>query len=317
MAIIDYCGNSLMWITETECVEIMARDAIIIADAGATKTQWLFFPSENSVSPVLFTTNGINASISSSDVIAETIRQLSEKLFKVAQNEKVCKLFFYGAGCNSDYVINRLDDIFSANFCLNLSHKEYASDLEGAARALFHNEPGTACILGTGSASGIYDGKTLIAVIPSLGYVLGDEGSGAFMGKQLLNLYYKNGLSEKTKVMLESEMKITLPEIIDNVYRKSRASKYLSSFVPFLKTHEFNEDISQLIDNSFKLFFKKNVLQYSERPNNIVRFVGSVASIFSDRLKKIAEEYGLKADSFIQNPIFGLGEFYKKLYKLQ
>lgn len=290
--------------------------AIIIADAGGTKTQWLVLPSRSETGQLLFSTGGINASVSSTESIHNSVKDFCSHLKDNLPSMESSSLFFYGAGCNSIKAENRLLNIFSSFPELNLTRQLFASDLEGAARALFHNDCGTACILGTGSASGIFDGETIVESIPSLGFVLGDEGSGAFMGKALLNAYFKRGLSSKSKVLLEEEADLDISHVIASVYRKEAPNRFLASFVPFLKKHEKEEDISHLIDGCLKLFFKKNVLQYRERPSDTVRFAGSVAFLFSDRIKEIAHNAGLNADKFLQNPIMELGEYYKKHFEI-
>lgn len=288
-------------------------EAVIIADAGGTKTQWLFYPSfSEGEEGVTIVTKGINAAVMSRETICSRIQDLYSKINRISPDIKSCRMFFYGAGCNSEPVILRLKEAFAENFPITLTTEEYYSDIVGAAHALFGRNEGVVCILGTGSASGIYDGKSLIDSIPSLGFILGDEGSGAFMGKMLLNLVFKRELPNYVKEKLEESCNIDLPSAIENVYRKPNANRYLASFVPFIKENEHISEISLMIDHSLKLFFEKNVLKYKTLPNKTLRFAGSVASLFSDRIVRISEELGLKADRFIQNPIFELSKYHLK-----
>lgn len=288
-------------------------EAVIIADAGGTKTQWLFYPSfTEGEEGVMIVTQGINAAVMSRETIADRIQDLYAKINSFKSDIKSCRLYFYGAGCNSEPIILRLNQAFAENFPITLTTEEYYSDIVGAAHALFGRDEGVVCILGTGSASGIYDGKSLVDSIPSLGFILGDEGSGAFMGKTLLNMAYKRELPNNIKEKLEESYGLDLPSVIENVYRKPNANRYLATFVPFIKENEHIGEISGMIDYSLKLFFEKNVLKYKKLPNKTLRFAGGVASLFSNRIVRIAKEHGLKADRFIQNPIFELSEYHLK-----
>ena len=289
---------------------IMSKELLIIADAGGTKTQWLCYPSLDKEKEVIITTPGINASVSSSDSIAEVITTLSASIKKLDNDVKICDLFFYGAGCNSISTKNRLKKLFSEYLPFQIRCQEYYSDIEAAARAVYGDEAGLVCILGTGSASGVYDGKIIVDSIPSLGYIIGDEGSGAQMGKCLLNSFFKRELSNEINVKLEEFSDMDLSMVIEKVYRKPEANRYLASFIPFIKENEHHQEIDKIIDECLKLFFNKNVLKYKNRPSDRVRFVGSVACLFSERLANLSMRYELIADVFLQHPLKGLGEYY-------
>ena len=288
----------------------MNDEIIVIADAGGTKTQWLYSLSSNPKERKIYTTEGINIAVTPREIIADVIKNFSDHLLSYFKTASSCRLYFYGAGCNNEDAKNKLNELFSQNLDFKIAKSEFYSDLEGAARALYGDGEGTVCILGTGSASGVYNGKALIDSIPSLGYILGDEGSGAFMGKELLNALFKRELSEKIKVKLEGFTSLDLPTVIKNVYQTPGANRYLSSFIPFIKENEGDTEIDNLIERSLKLFITKNVLKYKNRPNNKLRFAGSVASLFQEKLIRISAEHGLEADKFLQNPILGLGDYY-------
>lgn len=288
----------------------MKDELLIIADAGGTKTQWFCCLLNNREERILLTTEGINASINTDEHISGVISDLYNKIYNKFPSAKSCRLFFYGAGCNSQSLKIKLEELFIQQFPIHLSNSLFTNDIEGAARSLFGNEKGIVCILGTGSASGVYNGDTIIDSIPSLGFILGDEGSGAFMGKSLLNLLFKRKLSEKVKVKLEEFSNVRLTDVIERTYRQPGANRYLASFIPFIKENENEEEISELIDDSLKLFFINNVLKYNDKPNNRLRFAGSVAYIFRKRIEDISNSFGLQADRFLQNPIIGLGEYY-------
>lgn len=283
----------------------------VIADAGGTKTEWCIIPSEGK-KRVTVATGPINASVSTKEQIYESVASLKELMPELNDHDTPMRLFFYGAGCNSDTVAERVASVFRELFSGHRLEMHFFSDLEGAAKALFGNESGIACILGTGSASGLYNGNRIVDSVPSLGFILGDEGSGSFLGRQLLNCYFKRELSKKVKDELEEEFNLSVTEVIKRVYREGDANAYLASFVPFIKKHENDDEISRLIDSDLKLFFEKNVCKYRTDSSVLVGFVGGVASLFSDRLRNIAEEYGLKADRFLTKPIHALGEYYEQ-----
>ena len=283
---------------------------IIIADAGGTKTEWLVKRENTPLHTEIISTEGINASVHTDEQITSSISTFIEKSSLKEQLETEIDIYFFGAGCNSDATRERLRDLFSKSPGFTFSGMEFHSDLEGAGRALFGDERGIACIIGTGSASGYYDGRRISDSIPSLGYILGDEGSGAYMGKRLLNMFFKRALSEEIKVLLQEYNNMEMGEIITRIYRQPGANAYLSSFVPFIKKNEKFEQISKLVDESLKLFFDTNVVKYNKTSSRSIGFVGSVASIFSERIKVIAEEYGYNVEKFLQKPILSLGDYY-------
>ena len=302
-----------MRITGTEWTEKM--DGVrIIADAGGTKTDWRVLV-KGEIHILRFTSSGINASITPDEQIIENLHALHAFL---KENEKQLEdyeysLSFFGAGCNSDSTRKRIEKFFKQVFGTKLAGLEIRSDLEGAAIALFGNKPGVACILGTGSASGLYNGKKVIDSVPSLGYLLGDEGSGAYMGRKLLNSLYKRDLSEKLKVKFEERFSVNISEILEKVYRRPGANAYLASFVPFLKENENNEEIDSLISESLKLFFFKNVLKYNIPANGNIGFIGGVAMTFKEKLEAVSKDYNLNPVRFLNRPIEMLAEYYQNL----
>lgn len=291
------------------------RKILIVADAGGTKTAWMV-TALGSDSAVSVETPGINASVNSEEHIYETIVRLRDAMADNGLNQSSDSFIirFFGAGCNSDKTKARVANAFNEVFGDRINESHYMSDLYAAAIALFGSDKGVVCILGTGSASCYYDGFAITDNVPSLGYILGDEGSGAFMGKQLLNRYYKRELSEEIKAELEHFSNMELSHAIEMVYRSDSPGRYLASFVPFIKLHQHHENISGLIDDSLKLFFTNNVLKYKEIKNNGIGFAGGVAAVFSERLKKLSAYYGFSRCSFIHGPIKPLFEYYLDYY---
>lgn len=288
---------------------------LLIADAGGTKTDWALIREGKNAhdSTIFLQTDGINPSVMSEEDINRVLDSLNLKLTEtlgVETEPQIKNTYFYGAGCNSAKTRNILSELLMRNVP-NCEIKVISSDIEGAAIASLGNKAGIICILGTGSASALYDGKRITDSVPSLGYVLGDEGSGAFMGKMLLNCYFKREFPEYVNELIRGFKDISLTEVIENTYRKDKANKFLSSFMPFIKDHERNEEISSLIDFSLKLFFEKNVLKYKCRPADChIGFVGGVAVAFEERLMTLSKEYGFIPMKPIGRPIDNLSRYF-------
>ena len=192
-----------------------------------------------------------------------------------------------------------------------ISNIHIESDLLGAARSLCQNNAGIACILGTGSNSCYYDGKNIIHNISPLGYILGDEGSGAVLGKNLLSGILKNQLTKDLQKDFFQTYQTDLSSILENVYRKPFPNRYLAQYAYFISKHIRHEEISNLVEFEFHLFFKKNVMQYKEANSLPLHFTGSIAYIFSSQLKNIALKNGFKIDTITQTPMEGLVQYHQ------
>ena len=179
------------------------------------------------------------------------------------------------------------------------------SDLLGAARALCGHEEGIACVLGTGSNSCLYDGKEIIANVPPLGYILGDEGSSAVLGRRLVGDCLKNQLPESVRNEFLSEYGLTQELILERVYRQPLANRFLASLTPFLSKHRDVPEVHSLLVESFVDFFVRNVKQY-RRPWLPIHFVGSIANVFSAELKEAAESLGMEIGLILKSPMEGL-----------
>ena len=181
--------------------------------------------------------------------------------------------------------------------------------LLGAARALCGHEPGIACILGTGSNSCFYDGKDIAKHTPPLGYILGDEGSGAYLGRTLLNGLFKGTLPEALKEEFCNEYKLTLPNIIERVYRLPAANTFLASLVPFIAKHRDNPNIHSMLVEAFGLFIERNIAIYGhqEMPINCV---GGIAYQFEEELKAAANEKGMQIGRILRRPIEAIVQYH-------
>lgn len=276
---------------------------IAIADSGATKTDWVFLGKDHDT--VHAQTIGFNPYFIDTEGILE---ELKKNLFPYLNNTLVNEVHFYGAGCstpsNCDIVRNALDDFFTR------ADIHVAHDLLGAARALLGKEKGIACILGTGSNSCSYDGHVITANVNSMGYILADEGSGAYMGKQLIRDYFLNELPADLKRAFDNKYNYTLEHVLDAVYNKPHPNRFLASFSLFLGEHITHKHIRKLIYDAFRAFFIHQVTKYDNYKEVPVRAVGSVAWHYKELLKEMAMEFGASIDKVLSRPLDGLIEYH-------
>lgn len=271
--------------------ENLEKMTTIIADSGSTKTHWAVV--EEGGKTTMKETLGINPIHMSVDEIKDVIPEhLAPRISHLA-------IRFFGAGCVtpfSEKVEKALKDIYpDADIFVG-------SDMLGAARALFGNDEGIACILGTGSNSCLYDGKEIVKNVPPLGYILGDEGSGAALGKFFFNALFKGFLpKEMLEEYLEKEQ-LTYAEIIERVYRKPLANRFLASTSHFIVSHLDSEPLRELVKENFRRFFRRNVMQYG-RPDLEVGIVGSIAHVYRKELTEVAREENIKLNRIVQSPI--------------
>ena len=216
---------------------------------------------------------------------------------------KIKKIVFYGSGCREE-TIPAMKTILHSAFNNNIEVEIY-SDLLGAARAICGHEEGIACILGTGSNSCLYDGKKIVGNIPPLGYILGDEGSGATLGKIFINEIFKNSqMNDLTKEFLQV-LKMTEGDIIDRVYRQPMANRFLASLAPFIHSHIKRHEVNEIVTENFRQFLLKNVKRY-HRDDLQVSFIGSIAWHFKSQLLQSALEENVYVGSVEKSPMDGL-----------
>lgn len=275
----------------------------LIADSGATKTDWCYGSADQHQ---IIQTQGINPFHQSAETISLI---LSEELIpQLACRTLITHIFFYGAGCTPEkakIVRTALQTFFpQATICVE-------SDLLGAARSLCGREQGIACILGTGSNSCEYDGEKITSNISPLGYILGDEGSGAVLGKRLVGDCLKHQLPEHICLAFLEETKFTPAEIIDKVYRQPQANRFLASLTPFLSRHREEPEIHALLVACFNDFFLRNVMLYNYS-YFLVHFTGSIAWYFQEEVKEAAEKLNIRTGKFIKCPIHGLIAYHFK-----
>ena len=277
----------------------------LIADSGSTKTDWCLCKKGTALNNLQ--TQGINPYHQSEEAIEGVIRE--ELLPQIPQTIEISKLniIFYGSGCANETACKRVQD--AIHKVLGTNSITIHSDLLGAARALCGHEEGIACVLGTGSNSCLYNGKEIIANIPPLGYILGDEGSSAVLGRRLVGDCLKNQLPEVLRNEFLTEYGLTQEIILEKVYRQPLANRFLASLTPFLSKHREAPEIHKLLVESFTDFFVRNVKQY-RRPWLPIHFVGSIAHAFAAELKEAAESLGMELGTILQSPMEGLVKYY-------
>lgn len=277
---------------------------ILIADSGSTKTDWALVSHNGTYR--LVHTQGINPIHQSREEIEHILR---DELRPQLCFEQLAGVYFYGSGCTS---VQRplMCEILAIVFP-EASVVEAYGDLLGAARAVCNDHEGIACILGTGANSCLYDGSTIVRNIPPLGYILGDEGSGAVLGRHFLNAIFKGFLSESLRDEYLAWSSLTYADIIQKVYRQPMANRFLASIAPFIAEHLDEVQLQQLVADNFRNFFDRNLVQYSG--TNRVGFVGSIAYHFSGILRSVAEEKGYEITVIERSPILRLVSYHSRI----
>lgn len=276
----------------------------LIADSGSTKTDWCLCMDNSS--EIIIQTQGINPYHQTEEAIELVlVEELLPHLHSnvKSNSEDNPRVIFYGAGCANEAACNRVGAAIRK--VLSVNDIGIYSDLLGAARALCGHEEGIACVLGTGSNSCLYDGKEIIANVPPLGYILGDEGSSAVLGRRLVGDCLKNQLPESVRNEFLSEYGLTQELILERVYRQPLANRFLASLTPFLSKYRDVPEVHSLLVESFVDFFVRNVKQY-RRPWLPIHFVGSIANVFSAELKEAAESLGMEIGLILKSPMEGL-----------
>lgn len=277
---------------------------ILIADSGSSKIDWRLLLKDGTIEQAQ--TIGYNPYYQPVEFFDKEIREVLVSQIK----HPVEKIFYYGTGVSSEKNIKTIYNVLARYF--NGAQIEVTHDLLAAARALCGTEPGIACILGTGSNSCHYDGKDIVYNVTSQGYVLGDEGSGAYIGKLLISDYLRNDLPEKLNEQFKKRFPLSRHEILDRVYSQEMPSRFLASFTKFIFQHLKEPYCYQLIYNSFVQFMEKSVMRYPGYNELKVHFVGSVAFYFSDILRQVANDKGITVKNILESPIAGLTLYHKK-----
>jgi len=275
---------------------------ILIADGGSTKTNWCFLDDDGK--KMFLNTEGYNPYFVTTGYITNS---LEEKLKPQINRNNITEIHFYGAGCfpeRSQIVKDALSQIFqNAQVHIEL-------DLLAAARSLLGYNPGFAAILGTGTNTCMYNGEKVIENIDSLGYILGDEGSGSAIGKKLLSDFARGYMPEMAQEYFRQSFNLTKEEIFNNIYSNPLANRFCASFSQFINTNITVEYFHDLVKSSFTDFFKNLVCHYKNYKDFSFNCIGSIGYIFQPILKEVVSEFGMHVGNITQSSIEGLVSYH-------
>ncbi len=277
---------------------------ILIADSGSTKAEWCLLDGKKrktiytqGMSPYFLDTRQIQQILAT---------ELKSKLKNVEPDE----VYYYGTGCANPENVKSVKQALKKTFTkatISVDH-----DLMGAAKALCGSKKGVACILGTGSNSCYYNGKKIIKNSPGLGYILGDEGSGAYLGKKVVQYYLYNTFDPDLMDRFNAKYNTTNVEILDAVYKHPLPNRFLAGFVPFLIENRGHFMIENIIEDGFNDFFFNHIYKYRESWIMPIHFIGSVAFGFKDVLKDMCNAYELELGRVLKNPMDGLVKYHRE-----
>lgn len=272
--------------------------AILIADSGSTKCEWCLVSGKEKKR---FFSQGISPYFIS---YGQVVELLEKEVLAKTKNQNIEEIFYYGTGCKS--AVNRQMMRKAIRKIFPDADVSVEHDLMAAARALCGKERGIACILGTGCNSCYYNGKRIIKNSPGLGYVLGDEGSGAYLGKKVLQYYLYNTFDEDLIFRFNNKFNTNDAQILENIYKKPLPNRYLASFTVFLSENRGHYMIENIIEDGLNDFFFQHICKYNESWHYPINFVGGVAYIFRDVVKELCRAYEFEAGHILKNPMEGL-----------
>lgn len=274
---------------------------ILIADSGSTKTDWRLIDEQQKIHQ--FSTQGLNPFFIDSSGISAIL--LSELLHHLPEKPtSVSELYFYGAGCRTDEKKQVVRTALAEHF--SNARLFIETDMLGAARSVCGHHSGIAAILGTGMNSCYYDGKTIVSNQNSLGYILGDEGSGAHIGKTFIQAYLNKEVPASIASAFEQRFNLSSDAIIDSVYRKPLPNRFLAGFSKFVYQNLKEQYMIALVKSCFEQFFDKHICKYPQHKTVKLSCVGSVAFYYSNILRSVAEDKGVNIDTIVETPIAGL-----------
>ena len=275
----------------------------LIADSGATKAEWCLL--KNGRKKTLFTQG-----ISPYFLNTEQIYQLLEKELKPRlRKEEIHEIYYYGTGCANPLNARSVKKALSKSF--SGAKVEVTHDLMGAARALCGRDKGVACILGTGANSCYYNGKKILKNSPGLGYVLGDEGSGAYLGKKVIQYYLYGTFDDELRGRFDLTYTTNASEILENVYKKPLPNRYLAGYARFLADNRGHYMIENIIEDGLNDFFFTHLCKYREAWSLPIHFAGSIAFGFKDVLQQLCNSYEFELGRVMKNPMEGLIEYHR------
>jgi len=277
--------------------------SILIADSGSTKCEWCLVNGGRKKNII---TQGLSPYFLNSAQVQEIIRK---ELLPVIKNQPVSDIFFYGTGCldprNAKMMKTAISKVF-ADAKVEVQH-----DLLGIARAACGDKKGIANILGTGSNSCYYNGKKIVKNSPGLGYVLGDEGSGAYLGRKVIQYYLYGTFDEELRYKFDDKYKMDAAVILENVYKKPLPNRFLAGFCMFLAENRGHYMVENIIEDGLNDFFFTHLCKFSESWKLPIHFVGSVAWGFRDVVKELCSSYEFELGKILKNPMEGLIEYHR------
>lgn len=274
----------------------------LIADSGSTKTEWCLLKKGKKT---LFTTQGMSPYFVNEEQAKKIIEQ---EVFPFLKKNNVDEIFFYGTGCKNPANIKMFEKVFHKLFPASLVKID--NDLSGAAKALCGNQKGIACILGTGSNSCYYNGKRIVKNSPGLGFILGDEGSGAYLGKKVIQHYLYNIFDSDLRARFDARFLTTENEILESIYKKPLPNRYLASFAIFLAENRGHYMIENIIEDGINDFFYTHIISYKESSKLPVHFTGGIAFGFKEVVKQLCYNYDLTPGNFLRTPMEGLIKYH-------
>ncbi|RPG63899.1 MAG: N-acetylglucosamine kinase [Flavobacteriaceae bacterium TMED42] len=281
---------------------------IFIVDSGSTKTDWIALDDSGEV---LFSTQtlGLNPQVLPSAILTERIINN----FDLYQNrEKVLYVYFYGAGCGVESPAKRIEKVFSEIFT-NSKFSILEDTYAAVYAATQPNNPAIVCILGTGSNCTYFDGKEIEQRITSLGYILMDEASGNFYGKQLIRAYYFKTMPEALAKKFEDQFDLSPDQIKENVYRRENPNTYLAKFAQFIIEHKEVPEMKSVIEDGLQRFISHQILQFEDAKEIPIHFIGSIAHYLKDEINEVLKKNGLRLGNVVKRPIDGLVDHHRKL----
>ena len=279
---------------------------ILIADSGGSKTDWRLVRKDGGIDQA--SSAGFNPYYQPIEDLKRIVKDVL--MSRIPTSEEVTEIYFYGAGVSSEKNQATIRQAFLEFF--PKAQIEIGWDLLAAARALCGNEPGIACIMGTGSNSCLYDGKSIIDNVANLGWILADEGSGANIGRKFLVDYLRKKLPDTLARQFQARFPLTREQFLEKVYQEEKPSAFLASFAKFIFQHLKEPYCYQLIYSSFAEFYENNVMKYENYQNLKVHFTGSIAFYFSDILRQVANDKGITVKNILEGPIAGLTLYHTK-----
>ena len=275
---------------------------VLIADSGFTKTDWRVIDEKGDITQAK--TEGINPYYQSEAEMLKEIQNLHNQV-----PDKVDRIYYYGTGCSSGHNRDKIASLLQRYYPhaeIDVNH-----DLLAAARSLCGDQPGIACIIGTGTNSCLYDGKKIISNVPSLGWAIADEGGGTYLGKVLVTDYYRKDMPKHLRVIFKERFELTKDGFLSKIYQEPMPGRFLASFAKFINEHIKEPYMYELVTNAFGTFIKKNVAKYEGYKELPVHFTGSVAYHFSSLLRKVAVAEGIHVKHISEHPIAGLTLFHQ------